>query len=153
MSGTTSKRAAHATIGARKRARSAPAKSAAAPATAKEAPDPPAASLDSVANAPLAVRSLLAADPTATLAQVEAALETQPNRTSAELLRVIDEVLGPATDDEEAQAHGVGDQGAGTARDAGAARDAGTARDTGTARDAGTAVNGGVKFDVLLGYL
>ncbi|KAE8888821.1 hypothetical protein PF005_g12749 [Phytophthora fragariae] len=135
MSGTTSKRSAHATLGAHKCARCAPAKSAAAPATAKEAPNPPAASLDRVANAPLAVRSLLAADPTATSAQVEAALETQPARTSAELLRVIDEVLGPATGDEEAQAHGVGDQGAGTAR------------------DAGTAVNGGIKFDVLLGYL
>ncbi|KAE8882571.1 hypothetical protein PF010_g24103 [Phytophthora fragariae] len=126
MSKTTGKRVARATLGTRKRARGAPADTPTLLASDAVAPGLPVASEGGVVIPPLPVPLLLPAIPTATSVQVEAVdacLEGPVARSGAELLDMIDEVLGPDTDDEATSALGVSAQGVGRTRDDGTAAD------------------------------
>ncbi|KAE9063379.1 hypothetical protein PF010_g29013 [Phytophthora fragariae] len=126
MSKTTVKRVARATLGARKRARGALADAPTMPASDAVAPGLPAASVGGVVIPPLPVPLLLPAIPTATSVQVEvvdACLEDPVARSGAELLDMIDEVLGPDTEDKATSALGASAQGVGRAQDDGTAAD------------------------------
>ncbi|KAL3666989.1 hypothetical protein V7S43_007934 [Phytophthora oleae] len=124
------KRTARATLGARKRARVAPATTANSSAPAQESPGLTVASLAGFVDAPLPVSLpvLLATAPTATPLQVEAGaarVEGQPSQTNAELLDAADELQGTDYDDEAAPACRAGAQDARRAQCTGIIADSG----------------------------